>query len=66
DILLEARNRTLGITDIPNIKLIGEKLEDIKLTVDFCVSKLEDINFKNTYVKSGRICSGCFKEAYHL
>ncbi len=66
DILLEARNRRLGITDIPNIRLIGENLEDIKLTVDFCVSKLEDINLKNTYMKAGRICSGCFKEAYHL
>ncbi len=66
DILLEARNRSLGITDISNIKLIGENLEAIKLTVDFCVSKLEDINFKNTYVKSGRLCSGCFNEAYHL
>ncbi len=66
DILLEARNRSLGITDIPNIKLVGENLEAIKLTVDFCVNKLEDINFKNTYVKAGRVCSGCFKEAYHL
>ena len=66
DILLEARNRRLGITDMPNIKLIGENLEDIRLKVDFCLSKLEDINFKNTYVKSGRTCSGCFKEAYHL
>lgn len=66
DILLEARNRRLGITDIPNIRLIGENLEDIELTVDFCVSKLEDINLKNTYMKAGRICSGCFKEAYHL
>jgi len=66
DILLEARNRSLGITDLPNIKLIGENLEDNKLNVDFCVNKLEDIYIKNTYVKPGRTCSGCFKEAYHL
>jgi len=66
DILLEARNRNLGITDISKINLIGENLDDSKLEVKFSVYRLDDINIKNTTIKAGRICSGCFKEAYHL
>jgi hypothetical protein len=66
DILLEARNRKLGETEISNITIIGESLENINLEVKFAVNKLNDINIKNTTIKAGRICSGCFKEAYHL
>jgi uncharacterized protein (DUF362 family) len=66
DILLEARDRKLGTTDISNITIISESIENIKLKVKFSVYKLDDINIKNTTIKAGRICSGCFKEAYHL
>ncbi len=66
EILLEARNRNLGITDISKINLIGENLDNSRLEVKFSVYKLDDINIKNTTIKAGRICSGCFKEAYHL
>lgn len=66
DILLEARNRNLGITDISNINLIEENLDDSRLEVKYSVYKLDNINIKNTTIKAGRICSGCFKEAYHL
>ena len=65
-ILLEARNRNLGITDISKINLLGENLDDNRLEVEFSVYRLDDINIKNTTIKAGRICSGCFKEAYHL
>jgi uncharacterized protein (DUF362 family) len=66
DILLEARNRKLGITDISDITITGENIEKIKLKVKFSVYKLEDIKIKNTSIKAGRICSGCFRESYHL
>ena len=66
DILIEARNRKLGITDISNITITGESVENINLEVKFSTYKLEDINIKNTTIKAGRICSGCFKEAYNL
>ena len=38
----------------------------INLKVNFSVYRLDDIKIKNTTIKAGRICSGCFKEAYHL
>ncbi|NVM44737.1 MAG: DUF362 domain-containing protein [Candidatus Lokiarchaeota archaeon] len=66
DILIEARNRKLGITDISNITITGESVENINLKIKFSAYKLEDINIKNTTIKAGRICSGCFKEAYNL
>ncbi len=66
DILLEARNRKLGITNVSKINLKGESLDDNKLSVNFTVNKLNEITINNTYLQTGRICSGCFKEAYHL
>ena len=66
DILLEARNRGLGITNVSKINLKGEILDANKLTVNFSVNKLSDITINNTYLQMGRICSGCFKEAYYL
>jgi len=66
DLLLEARNRKLGITTVSKIKLKGENLDDNKVTVNFSVKKLNEITINNTYLQTGRICSGCFKEAYHL
>jgi len=66
DILLEARNRKLGITNVSEINLKGENLDANKIVVNFSVDKLNEITINNTYLQTGRICSGCFKEAYHL
>ena len=66
EILLEARNRKLGITNVSKINLKGERIDGNKLTVNFSVNKLNEITINNTYLQTGRICSGCFKEAYHL
>ncbi|MHA1235138.1 MAG: DUF362 domain-containing protein [Promethearchaeota archaeon] len=66
DILLEARNRKLGITDLSKINLKGENLDANKLVVNFSVDKLNEITINNTYLQTGRFCSGCFKEAYYL
>jgi len=66
ELILEAREKRLGITDLQKITLFGEKLDKINLDINFCVSKLEDINVQNTPIKKGRFCSGCFKQAYHL
>jgi hypothetical protein len=66
EILKEARNRKLGITDISNIKIKGKIIENTNLDVKFPVKKLEDIKLNNTSIKTGRTCSGCFREAYNL
>ncbi len=66
EILLEARNRKLGITNVSEINLKGESLGANKLVVNFSVNKLNEITINNTYLQTGRICSGCFKEAYYL
>ncbi|TES95060.1 MAG: DUF362 domain-containing protein, partial [Promethearchaeota archaeon] len=66
EILLEARTQGLGITDLSKINLKGENLDTNKLTVNFSVDKLNEITINNTYLQTGRICSGCFKEAYYI
>ncbi len=66
EILLEAGNKGLGITDLSEINLKGENLDFNKIIVNFSVDKLNEITINNTYLQTGRICSGCFKEAYHL
>ena len=66
EILLEAKYRNLGLTNVSEIKLKGENLSDNKLLVSFPVNKLNEIMINNTYIQTGRICSGCFKEVYHL
>ncbi len=66
EILLEASNRKLGITTASEINLKGENLDANELIVNFSVNKLDEITITNTYLQTGRICSGCFKEAYYL
>ena len=66
DLLMEARDKKIGIADLSEIKLIGEDIDKNKLDVNFCASKLEDVEVKNTDIKKGRLCSGCFNQAYHL
>ena len=66
DLLMEARDEKIGIVDLSEIKLIGEDIEKNKLDINFCASKLEDVEVKNTDIKKGRLCSGCFNQAYHL
>ncbi|MFX1410087.1 MAG: DUF362 domain-containing protein [Promethearchaeota archaeon] len=65
-LILEAHNKRVGMSDISKINIVGEKLENFKINVNFCASKLESIKINNFSVKSGRYCSGCFKYAYHL
>ena len=65
-ILLEASNRKLGIANVSEINLKGENLDANKLTVNFSVNKLDEFTITNTYLQTGRICSGCFKEVYYL
>ncbi|MFX0074365.1 MAG: DUF362 domain-containing protein [Candidatus Hermodarchaeota archaeon] len=66
DLLLEVRNRKLGVTDISSITIIGEDLDNVKISAKLSTDRLDDITIKNTIIKAGRICSGCYKEAYHL
>ena len=64
DLILTARKRGLGITDLSKIKIFGEIGDGID--IKFCVSKLQDINLRNFFIGSGRSCSGCYKQGYHL
>lgn len=65
-LLLEARNRKIGITNPSKIKIIGESLDNHKLEFKLCVQRLEDIELVNTDIKKGKYCTGCFNQAYHL
>ena len=66
DLLLEAKKRNLGISELPKIKIIGENLESINIDLKQCVYNLKDINLRNFSICEGQICSGCFERAYHL
>ncbi|MFX1259707.1 MAG: hypothetical protein ACFFAN_17780, partial [Promethearchaeota archaeon] len=66
DLLLKAIERRLGVSDTSKINIIGEKLENINIYIEQCVSKLKNINLMNISIEAGKFCSGCFKQAYHL
>ncbi|MFX1372407.1 MAG: DUF362 domain-containing protein [Promethearchaeota archaeon] len=66
ELIQEAQNRNFPVPKISDIKILGEKLEDIRTNIKLCASKLEDIRIRNISINSGKICSGCFKYAYHL
>jgi uncharacterized protein (DUF362 family) len=65
-LIIECQSRDIGITNLSNINITGENLEELSLEIKFCVYKLEDINILNTAIKTGKHCSGCYKQAYHL
>ena len=66
ELIMEARERGFGNTDLSKIIIHGEKLNEININIEECVAKLTDINVKNVSVKQGQICSGCRESAYHL
>ncbi len=66
ELIIEAKNRNMDVPKLSNIKILGEKVEDIKTYIELCVSELENIKVRNFDIKSGKLCSGCFKQAYHL
>ena len=65
-IVLEGQKKNLGNINLTKINHLGEDPDNIEIKADFCVSKLEDINLMNCSIKTGKYCSGCFKQAYHL
>lgn len=66
ELIQQAQNNNIAVPKISNIRILGEKLEDIRTNVKLCVSKLVDIRVRNVSINSGKYCSGCFKQAYHL
>jgi uncharacterized protein (DUF362 family) len=66
ELIMEARERNAGSTDLSKIITHGEKLKDISINIEECVAKLTDINVQNISVKQGQFCSGCKEQAYHL
>ena len=65
-LLLEAQDYQFGITNIDKIKILGESISDVQFKIQKCVSKLEDIEVKNCFIRQGRYCSGCYEKAYHF
>jgi len=66
EIITQAKNRNINVPELSGIKILGEKIEDSKNQIELCISELEKIRVKNFSIKSGKYCSGCFKQAYHL
>jgi len=66
ELSIAAVARGLGSIDLFDIEIIGENINDLNIDVELCVSKLEDINVKNLFIKTGQYCSGCYESAYHL
>ncbi len=66
EIIQQAQSKNFNVPKISNIKVLGEKIEENIINVDFCVSKIEDIKIKNISICSGKYCSGCFNQVYHL
>ena len=65
-LITKAEEKRLGPADLSQIELSGEKIENIDINIKKCVDKLEDIKLTSFSIKEGQICSGCFKQAYHL
>jgi uncharacterized protein (DUF362 family) len=62
----EAFKRNLGIGGLDNITILGKNIDENDVNIELCVPHLGDINLKNFRVNTGKLCSGCFKYAYHL
>ena len=65
-LLLEAQDHQFGVNELEKIKILGESISNVQFNFQKCVSKLEDIEVKNCFIKPGRYCSGCFEKAYYL
>ncbi|TFG25591.1 MAG: DUF362 domain-containing protein [Promethearchaeota archaeon] len=66
DLISRAEEEGLGLADISKIKIIGENVKNIDLIIKECASKLDETKLQNFSIKTGNLCSGCFKQAYHL
>ena len=66
EFIVEAKNRSINVPNLSDIKIHGEKIEDITVNIQLCESNLENINVLNFDVKKGKYCSGCFLQAYHF
>ena len=66
ELIMEAREREIGNTDISKLIIHGEKLKEVSINIDGCVARLANINVQNISIKQGQICSGCKESAYHL
>ncbi|MHA2473341.1 MAG: DUF362 domain-containing protein [Promethearchaeota archaeon] len=62
----EMKKMGLESTDLQNINILGENLEDVKIEIEFCEENLEKLNIKNFDIKTGKLCSGCYESAYYL
>lgn len=66
ELIQGAQNKNLVIPKISDIRILGEKISDIRTNIKLCASKLEDIRVRSVSINSGKYCSGCFRKAYYL
>ncbi|MFW9821280.1 MAG: DUF362 domain-containing protein, partial [Candidatus Thorarchaeota archaeon] len=66
ELMVAAKNKNIEVPKLSNIKIMGEKIEDVQTNIEQCISELNDIRVNNFTINSGKYCSGCFKQAYHL
>jgi hypothetical protein len=66
ELFAEMKKKGLESTDLQNINILGENLEDVKIEIEFCEENLEQLNIKNFDIKTGTLCSGCYESAYYL
>ena len=66
DLIKKARNKNINGPKSSSIRILGNKIEEINTNIDLCVSNIEEVKVRNLSIKSGEMCSGCFKQAYHL
>jgi len=65
-LIKEVEEKKIDSKNLSQIEITGENPDDINIEIEKCVNTLEDIKTMNLSIKQGEICSGCFKQAYHL
>ncbi|MEJ2249522.1 MAG: DUF362 domain-containing protein [Candidatus Lokiarchaeota archaeon] len=66
EIILEARERRIGPSELSDIEVVNSNIEENQIKIIKCPKKLENLDVINCDIKTGEICSGCFKQLYFL
>ncbi len=66
DLILRAEKSRIGTANLSKIKIVGEHFKDINIDIEKCANKLDKIKLQSFSINTGQLCSGCFKQAYHL
>ncbi len=66
ELINAAIDKNIGESVVEKINVKGVSLEGLNFDIKPCVSNLEEINVKNLSLCANSICSGCYKQTYHL